>query len=456
MADENASTSPTPWSPASWKSKPNAQAVDYPDSDALKRALTVLAHRPPLVTSWEVCALKQMLAEAARGQRFLLHGGDCAETFADCRSEIIASMLKILLQMSLLMIHGGRKRVIRIGRLAGQYFSHRTRPVETRDGVTWPAYQGDGVNGVELNAAARVPDPERLIVAHARSAATLNFVRALMDGGFADLYSPENWELGFVDYSHRAQEYHRLVRALRTALTVMETHSGSRAPNLMRMDLYTSHAGLNLHYEQAQTRQVPRRPGWYDLSAHLQWVGHYTSDVDGAHVEFFRGIVNPIGLKIGPETTPERLGELLDVLDPHDDPGRLTLIHRFGVDHIAQHLPALIDEVRRRDRTVLWCCDPMHGNTRATEGGRRTRCFEDILGELSQAFDIHRDHGSLLGGVHLELTGENVTECIGGARGLNEAGLERAYRTFVHPRLNYEQSLEMSLLVGRRMAQDRR
>ena len=445
---------PGGWSAASWRRKPNNQPLDYPSASALEAAVTRLSQVPPLVTSWEVEALKNQLAEAAVGKRFLLQGGDCAETFAECDSSIVANKLKILLQMSLLIIHGGNKRVIRVGRFAGQYAKPRSSPTETRNGVTLPSYRGDGINEIGFTDEARALAPERLLEAHARAAITLNFIRSLSDGGFADLYHPENWDLGFVEYSEKAREYQRLIRDVGTALAFMVTLTGVKSPVMRRVDFFTSHEGLNLYYEQAQTRQVPRRTGWYDLSAHMLWLGDRTRNLGGAHIEFFRGIANPIGVKVGPSMSPSELVNLLKVVDPNQEPGRVTLIHRFGVDNIARCLPPLVEAVQREGRTVLWCCDPMHGNTRTTDRGLKTRRFDDILGELSEAFDIHAASGGRLAGVHFELTGDNVTECVGGARGLDEAGLERAYRTTVDPRLNYEQSLEMAMLIARRMAKD--
>jgi 3-deoxy-7-phosphoheptulonate synthase len=440
------------WNPRSWQSKPALQQVDYPDRAALDRVLEELAALPPLVTSWEIEDLKRQLAEAARGERFLLQGGDCAESFAECRSPVIAAKLKILLQMSLVLLHGGKKRVIRVGRFAGQYAKPRSDDLETVDGVTLPSYRGDLVNALPFDPDSRRPDPERLLRGYERSALTLNFIRGLVEGGFADLHHPEYWELEFVQHSPLAADYRRMVESIGQALDFVQTLAGRSVGQLERVDFFTSHEALHLPYEQAQTRTVPRRAGWYDLSTHLPWIGMRTGDPGGAHVEFFRGVRNPVGIKVGPSMTRERLVRLLDVLHPDDEPGRLILIHRFGSGQIGDRLPGLIDAVRGDGRTVLWCCDPMHGNTERTAGGRKTRRFESILAELEAAFDIHAAAGSVLGGVHFELTGEDVTECTGGARGLAEAGLDRAYRTTVDPRLNYEQALEMAMLVARRMS----
>ncbi|MEM7049732.1 MAG: 3-deoxy-7-phosphoheptulonate synthase class II [Acidobacteriota bacterium] len=439
------------WTPESWRSKEALQQPNYPDSAALEKALAELRSLPPLVTSWEIASLKEQLGEAARGERFLLQGGDCAEIFDDCRADSITSKLKILLQMSLVLLHGGKKRVTRVGRFAGQYAKPRSSDLETIDGVTLPSYRGDLVNGAAFTAEDRMPSPDRLLRGYERSALTLNFIRGLIEGGFADLHHPEYWQLDFVEHSPRATDYQRMVQTIGEAVSFMETLAGRTVGQLKRVDFFTSHEGLHLGYEEAQTRRVPRREGWYDLSTHLPWIGMRTADPDGAHVEFFRGVRNPIAVKVGPAMTRDRLLRLLDRLHPQDEPGRLTLIHRFGAGAIADGLPPLIEAVRESGKTVLWCCDPMHGNTEKTSRGRKTRRFEAILAELETAFDIHQAAGSYLGGVHIELTGEDVTECTGGARGLADDDLERAYRSFVDPRLNYEQALEMAMLIAGRI-----
>jgi 3-deoxy-7-phosphoheptulonate synthase len=480
------------WSPESWRSKVATQQPVYPDASAVDAALAELSTLPPLVTSWEIESLKSQLADAAAGHRFLLQGGDCAESFDECESSIIAAKLKILLQMSLVLVHGTQKRVIRVGRFAGQYAKPRTSDTETRHGRTLPVYRGDIVNRAEFSEEGRRPEPRNMIRAYARSAMTLNFIRALIDGGFADLHHPEYWDLDFVRHSPLAAEYQRMVESIGQSLRFMETLAGVRIGQMSRVDFYTSHEALHLAYEQALTRQVPHRTGWYNLSTHFPWVGMRTatSGGGGAHLEYFQGIANPIAVKIGPEMTPDDLRGLLDVLHPRDEPGRMTLIHRFGAREIARCLPPLIDAVRRTGKSVLWCCDPMHGNTQNAQIGSdavaqrrvdgpdvqarqvnaaptttapaltaqhsaltvKTRKFEHILAELEQAFEIHASHGTYLGGVHFELTGDNVTECTGGARGLSDADLQRAYRSHVDPRLNYEQSLEMAMLIARRVA----
>jgi 3-deoxy-7-phosphoheptulonate synthase len=440
------------WIPSSWQTAPAKQLPEYPDADALRSALDRLAALPPLVTSWEVERLKAQLADAAAGSRFLLQGGACAESFEDCRPQVITNKLKILLQMSLVLTYGLKRKIIRVGRFAGQYAKPRSEPTETRDGVSLTAYRGDLINRPEFTEHERTPDPELLLRGYERAALTLNFIRSLVEGGFADLHHPEYWDLDFVHHSPRALEYQRMVESISDSLRFMETLAGSRAGEMSRVDFFTSHEGLHLPYEQAQTRRVPHREGWYNLNTHLPWIGMRTSEPGGAHVEYFRGIRNPIGIKVGPSMTADWLRDLIEVLDRDGEPGRLTLIHRFGHDRIAASLPPLIDAVRRLGRTVVWCCDPMHGNTEVIRNGIKTRRFDNILSELEQAFDIHEAEGSFLGGIHFELTGDNVTECVGGARGLTELDLDRAYQSRVDPRLNYEQALEMALLVARKMS----
>ena len=438
-----------PWTPGSWQRRPALQQPIYDDPIELARAGAHLAELPPLVTSWEVLALKDAVAEAQEGKRFLLQGGDCAESFADCTSPVISNRLKVLLQMSLVLVHGLKKPVLRVGRFAGQYAKPRSADNEVRDGVSLPSFRGDVVNSQEFTATARRPDPQRLIQAHAHSALTMNFVRALIDGGFADLRHPEYWDLAWVEHSPLAAEYRKMVAGISDSLHFMETLAGPIA-SFSKVDFFTSHEALLLHYEQALTRQVPRNPGWFNLSTHFPWIGMRTAALDGAHVEYFRGIRNPVAVKIGPSVTADQLLPLIDVLDPHAEPGWLTLIHRMGQAKIADALPPLLEAVKREGRRVLWVADPMHGNTEGTSNGHKTRRFDNIRGELDQAFDIHAATGTRLGGVHLELTGEDVTECIGGARDLKEGDLDRAYKSMVDPRLNYEQSLELAMLIVRK------
>lgn len=421
----------------------------YPDAAHLARVLAHLGTLPPLVTSWEITRLRAQLAEVATGQRFLLQGGDCAESFADCTSPVIANRMKVLLQMSLVLTYGLGQRVVRVGRYAGQFAKPRSSDVETRGGVTLPAYRGDIINGAPFTAEARTPDPDRLVRAYTKSALTLNFVRALVDGGFADLNHPELWELDFARHAPLADEYHAIVARIHEALSFVTTLADGTIPDLARADFFTSHEALLLDYEAAFTRTVPRHAEPYNLSTHLPWIGLRTNAPDGPHVAYAAAIGNPVAVKVGTTTDAEHVEALLARLDPQKTPGRLALICRFGSEAVEDHLPRLVETVRRRGHPVVWVCDAMHGNTETTASGVKTRRFERIVSEIEQSFAIHRALGSHLGGVHLELTGENVTECTGGARGLSEADLTRDYRSHVDPRLNAEQALEVALAVVR-------
>lgn len=439
----------SPWTPASWQTKRARQQPVYPDPKAVAKALTQLATLPPLVTSWEVLRLKSQLGEAVRGERFLLQGGDCSEAFADCESGAITRKLKILLQMSLVMVQGAKKRVIRVGRFAGQYAKPRSSELEVKNGMSLPCYRGEMINRPGFSLAERTPDPELLLRAYERSALTLNFIRALVDGGFADLHHPEYWDLGFASKSPLAKEYRAMMEALLESLVFLETVTGGKLSDFERVDFYTSHEALHLAYEQALTRQVPRREGWFNLSTHFPWVGDRTRDLEEAHIEYLRGIANPVAVKIGPTITPDRAVALAQTLNPSNEPGRLTLIHRFGADKVEACLPPIVNAVQKNGHQVLWCCDPMHGNTETTRQGIKTRRFEKILAELEASARILRECGTHLGGVHFELTGENVTECLGGASGVTEADLTREYRTAVDPRLNFDQALELALLLAK-------
>ena len=443
------------WQPDSWQKKVAAQQPTYPDPEAVQSVLQQLSRLPPLVTSWEIESLKRQLAEAQQGERFLLQGGDCSESFIDCESGAIAAKLKILLQMSLVLVQGGKKRVIRVGRFAGQYAKPRSVDTETREGVVLPAYRGDLINRLEFASSDRTPDPSLLLRGYERAGLTINFIRALIDGGFADLHHPEYWELDFVRNSPLAAEYTRMVESIGESLRFMETLTGNSLGDINRVDFFTSHEGLHLLYEQAQTRQVPRRAGWYNLCTHFPWIGNRTRALEGAHVEYFRGIRNPLAVKIGPPVTPEEVVGLCETLNPQNEPGRLMFIHRFGASKVEQALPPIVELVRKRHKLVLWCCDPMHGNTEVTASGIKTRRFEKIVAELESSFNVLNQCGAHLGGVHFELTGENVTECVGGASGVKEADLGKAYRTLVDPRLNYEQALEMALRLAHFMGKNR-
>jgi len=446
------------WTPDSWKQFPATQQPNYSDPNELRDALHQLMRMPPLVTSWEVDHLRDGIAAAQRGEAWLLQGGDCAETFDECQTEQIASKLKLLLQMSLVIVFASRKRIVRVGRIAGQYAKPRSSDIETQQGLSLPSYRGDIVNGFEFAATARRPDPYRMLRGYERSALTLNFIRALSEGGFADLHHPENWNLLFVNEARGevARRYKELVKSLGDALRFMETIlEGSTVSELKRVDFFTSHEALLLDYETALTRPSVRGIGYYNMGTHLPWIGERTRDLNGAHVEYFRGIRNPIAVKIGPGISNDEVIELAKRLNPDNQPGRLTLIHRMGRRHIETTLPPLIESVARSGALVLWVCDPMHGNTVSTANGRKTRRFDDVVDELRLSFAIHHACGSTLGGAHLELTGENVTECTGGSRGLTESDLESAYQTQVDPRLNYEQALEIAFEIAGKLTETR-
>lgn len=436
------------WSPTSWQNYSYLQAATYADKEQLSKVVEQLSSLPPLVTSGEIKNLRKEIALAGRGEAFILQGGDCAESFNDCSSEIISNKLKIILQMSLILLYGLRKPIIRLGRIAGQYAKPRSSDFETINGVTLPSYRGDIVNSPEFTQIAREPNPKLLLQAYSCSAMTLNFIRALLDGGFADLHQPQRWNLGFVEHSSQKEEYQQIVNSIEDALDFLNAIDGVSSSNLSKVDFYTSHEALHLHYEQALTRKL--KDGlWYNLSTHLPWIGMRTAMIDSAHMEFLRGVQNPIGLKIGPSATPEWLTEILAMANPNREEGRLLLFTRLGAQNIDKHLPPLIEAVRKTKIPVTWSCDPMHGNTETTDDGTKTRHFDNILLELKQAVEIHRSMGSYLGGVHFELTGDNVTECIGGARGLVASDLKTAYHSLVDPRLNYEQSLEMAIQLSR-------
>lgn len=438
------------WHVDSWKDKPHAQDVSYDDPERLRAVVDRLKTLPPLVTSWEVETLKAQVAEAQEGKRFLLQGGDCAETLADCQPGIIANKLKILLQMSMVLIQASKKPVIRVGRLAGQYAKPRSSPTETREGVVLPSYYGDIVNRPEFTAEARRFDPGAMLDAYGHAAMTLNFVRSLAIGGFADMHHPEYWDLGFMTRADLPdalrEEYKHTTEKLAEALRFMEAIGESTVEQLTRVSFYTSHEGLNLHYESAQTRRVPRRDGHYLLTTHMPWIGERTRALNGAHVEFFRGIENVVGVKLGPKVDPNDAVELFTALSPENEPGKLVAITRMGAANVERALPPLVDAVQRAGRRVLWVCDPMHGNGITTASGLKTRSFDDILAEIERTFATHLRIGSELGGLHFELTGEDVTECIGG--GISETDLDKRYLSVCDPRLNYRQALEMALRLG--------
>jgi len=439
------------WSPSSWRSRPVLQQPSYPDEAALRGVTEHIHTLPPLVTSGEIESLKQELAEVAAGARFVIQGGDCSERFADCRTPIVMSKLKLLLQMSLILLDASQMKITRIGRFAGQYAKPRSILTETREGITLPAYQGDLVNRPGFSVEERTPDASNLLAGYQYAALTLNWIRGLVTGNFADIEYPVYSRLDFAEHSPHAEAYRDALRRLTGSVRFMEACAGASLRQLMKFELFTSHEGLLLPFEEALSHPVPHRPGCYNLGAHFLWIGNRTRALDGAHVEYFRGIENPIGVKIDGAIHLDELVELSRLLNPRNVPGKLTFIHRFGASRIEAALPPIVDAIRRADRAVVWMCDPMHGNTVVTDSGVKTRRFSDILDEVRSAFAVHRGLGSFLGGVHFELTGEDVTECIGGARDLTADDLSRAYHSLVDPRLNYEQALEMALQVGAQM-----
>lgn len=437
------------WSPTSWKEKPVKQLPQYPAQAKLDEAYQTLSELPPLVTSWEVDALKAKLAQAEAGKSFLLQGGDCAETFNATKAPKIVNMVKVLLQMSFILIHEMGVPVIRVGRIAGQYAKPRSNDYENVNGREIHNYRGDLINGFESESGVRIPDPNRLLEGYHKAGLTLNFLRALAEEGFADLHHPEQWELDFMKNNAYYKDYEEMVNSITRAVRFVEAISPDMFSMLQKVDFYTSHEALNLYYDSAQTRRVPRKTGFYNLSAHTVWLGNRTRSLDGAHVEYLRGIKNPIGIKIGMPYKTDEILKLIEKLNPERENGKIILISRFGKDGVEEHLPGLIQQVKSEALPVLWSCDPMHGNTFTTGSGVKTRNFDDIIDELRSSFAIHRAEGSYLGAVHLELTGDNVTECVGGAKGLNEEGLNLNYETYCDPRLNYEQSLELAFLIAR-------
>jgi len=445
------------WTPETWRGKAISQVPDYPDPAALARAERTLADYPPLVFAGEARRLKESLGDVAEGKAFLLQGGDCAESFAEFRADNIRDTFRVLLQMAVVLTFGASCPVVKVGRMAGQFAKPRSAPTESQGDKELPSYRGDIVNGIEFDSDARVPDPERLVRAYNQAAATLNLLRAFAQGGFADLHKVHQWNLKFVAGSAQSERYEELASRIDEALGFMEACgiTPDKVPQLHETDFYTSHEGLLLNYEQALTRVDSLTGQWYDCSAHLLWIGDRTRRLDGAHVEFLRGVHNPIGLKCGPTMTADDLLRLIDVLNPENVPGRLTLIARMGVDNVEAKLPPLLRAVKRAGRKVVWSCDPMHGNTIKSSSGYKTRPFDRILAEVRGFFAAHRTEDTYAGGVHFEMTGQDVTECIGGAQAISEASLGDRYHTHCDPRLNASQALELAFLVSEQLKSER-
>ena len=445
------------WSPDSWRRKNIKQVPEYPDPARLADAERRLRRFPPLVFAGEARRLRASLAEVAAGRAFLLQGGDCAESFAEFHPDNIRDTFRVILQMAVVLTFAAGLPVVKVGRLAGQFAKPRSADTETIGDVTLPSYRGDSVNGIEFTAEARVPDPERMIQSYNQSAATLNLIRAFAQGGYADLHQVHRWNLSFVENSAQGARYRDLASRLEETLAFMAACglTSETTPQIRETEFYTSHEALLPMYEEAMTRIDSTTGDWYDTSAHMLWVGDRTRDPDEAHIEFLRGVGNPLGCKAGPTLEPDELIRILDVLNPDDTPGRMVVITRMGFDRIADKLPALIRAVEREGRSVVWACDPMHGNTIKSSNGYKTRPFERILDEVRGCFEVHRAEGTWLGGIHVELTGQNVTECVGGAQAITEAGLADRYHTHCDPRLNADQSLELAFLIAEMLKADR-
>ncbi|AXO15895.1 class II 3-deoxy-7-phosphoheptulonate synthase [Thalassospira indica] len=445
------------WSIESWRNLPIKQVPTYPDAQALKAVEQELGSYPPLVFAGEARALKEKLGEVAEGKAFLLQGGDCAESFKEFHPNNIRDTFKVMLQMAVVLTYGAACPVVKVGRMAGQFAKPRSSDTETIDGVELPSYRGDVVNGIEFTEDARFPDPQRQIRAYNQSAATLNLLRAFAQGGFADLTKIHRWNLSFVDGSPAGERYSKLTTQIDEAVAFMEACgiTAESAPQLRETDFYTSHEALLLGYEQALTRQDSLTGEWYDCSAHMLWIGDRTRQADHAHVEFLRGVKNPIGMKCGPSMDEDDLIRLIDILNPQNEAGRLTLIARMGADNVFDNLPRLVKRVKAEGRKVVWSCDPMHGNTIKASSGYKTRPFDAILSEVKNFFDVHKAEGTHAGGVHFEMTGTDVTECIGGAREVTEDALSDRYHTHCDPRLNGGQALELAFLMAEMIKKER-
>jgi 3-deoxy-7-phosphoheptulonate synthase len=439
------------WTPASWREKPAKHIpADYPDPGHLARVEQQLRSYPPLVFAGEARNLKARLAEVAEGKAFLLQGGDCAESFKEFHADNIRDTFRTLMAMSVVLTFAGSKPVVKLGRIAGQFAKPRSELTETQDGVTLPSYRGDNINGMEFNLEARTPNPERLLKAYSQSAATLNLIRAFANGGYADLHNVHRWMVGFVADSPQGKRYQELADRISEAIDFMEACgiTPQNVPQVRHVDVYTSHEALLLGYEEAMTRVDSTSGEHYDTSAHFVWLGDRTRQADGAHVEFARGVKNPIGIKCGPSLEPDELLRLIDILNPANEPGRLTLIARFGADKVTQSLPRLVRAITNEGRTVVWSCDPMHGNTLKTASGFKTRPFDLILSEVREFMNILPTEGAYPGGVHVEMTGRQVTECLGGAAAVTEEDLSSRYHTHCDPRLNGQQALDLAFLIA--------
>jgi len=444
---------PAKWTPDSWRARPARQMPTYPDAAVLAGVEKKLASYPPLVFAGEARDLKKQLAAVAEGKAVLLQGGDCAESFAEFSANNIRDTFKVILQMTVVLMYAGGLPVVKVGRMAGQFAKPRSTETETQGDTTLPIYRGDIINGIEFDPARRAPDPERMMQVYSQSAATLNLLRAFSRGGYADLHRVHGWTLGFVDRSPAGERFRELADRISDSLRFMEACgiTPDSTPQIREASFFTSHEALLLPYEESLTRVDSTTGDWYDTSAHMIWIGDRTRQLDGAHVEFCRGVKNPIGLKCGPTSDPDELIRLIDVLNPENEAGRLTLIARMGDDKVMQKLPPLMRRVAREGRKVVWSSDPMHGNTIKSASGYKTRPFDRILGEVRGFFDVARGEGVHAGGVHFEMTGQNVTECTGGAEAIQDASLGDRYHTHCDPRLNGAQALELAFLLADRL-----
>ncbi|MEO5805269.1 class II 3-deoxy-7-phosphoheptulonate synthase [Devosia sp.] len=438
------------WTPSSWRDKPISQVPAYPDATKLREAERQLSTFPPLVFAGEARDLKAKLASVARGEAFLLQGGDCAESFAEHGADHIRDFFRVFLQMAVVLTHGASKPVVKVGRVAGQFAKPRSSDTEVINGVELPSYRGDIINAIDFNEASRIPDPDRMLQAYRQSAATLNLLRAFASGGYADLTRIHEWTVGFMKGSNWYPKYEELAKKIDDAIEFMAALglNPDNTPALRQTSFFTSHEALLLGYEEALTRRDSITNNWYATSGHMIWIGDRTRQPDAAHVEYFSGIHNPIGIKCGPSMSSDDLLRLLDRLNPTDEAGRITLIGRFGAEKVHEHLPRLIETVQKAGRTVVWCSDPMHGNTIKASTGYKTRPFDKVLSEVKGFFDVHREMGTYAGGVHIEMTGDDVTECVGGVSAVTEASLSDRYHTYCDPRLNASQALELAFLVA--------
>ncbi len=445
------------WAPDSWRTKPISQMPEYPDQAKLDNVEDRLRGYPPLVFAGEARRLTETLGQVAEGKAFLLQGGDCAESFAEFSANNIRDTFRVLLQMAVVLTFGAALPVVKVGRMAGQFAKPRSAPNEVIDGVELPSYRGDIINGIEFTKESRIPDPERLVQSYNQSAATLNLLRAFAQGGFADLHKVHRWNLDFVADSPLGHRYKEMADRLTETLEFMAAcgMTSENAPQIRETEFFTSHEALLLHYEQALTRVDSLTGKWYGCSAHMLWIGDRTRQLDSAHVEYMRGIQNPLGLKCGPSSDPDELLRLIDILNPQNTPGRLTLIARMGHDKVEAKLPPLVRAVQRAGAKVVWSCDPMHGNTIKSSTGYKTRPFDRILSEVKSFFAVHRAEGSYAGGVHFEMTGQDVTECTGGAKAVTEEALKDRYHTHCDPRLNATQALELAFLIAEQLKAER-